>query len=245
MMRSHEHLQAGSANIGSTASRAETSPCTPLHASHDHHDFACTEEAHLQQSTFTGAGGATQNFECGICLDVCYDPVVTMCGHLFCWPCLYHWLSLHSACSECPVCKKQLQQNMVIPLYGHGKVACPEFLADRFPGVRIPCRPSSPTVQTNASHEPLVTSAMITHGSDLAHIVNVPSSNLGCWRNIAVLQLQAFMSLLPAWMDGRFEPGTGIPVVAERRRFNNEKEFALHWAFIIFAIFATLGFTLC
>lgn len=33
-----------------------------------------------------GEGGS---FECNICLELAQDPVVTLCGHLFCWPCLY------------------------------------------------------------------------------------------------------------------------------------------------------------
>ncbi len=28
-------------------------------------------------------------FECNICYDLAQSPVVTMCGHLYCWPCLY------------------------------------------------------------------------------------------------------------------------------------------------------------
>lgn len=28
-------------------------------------------------------------FECNICLDVVNEPVITLCGHLFCWPCIY------------------------------------------------------------------------------------------------------------------------------------------------------------
>lgn len=28
-------------------------------------------------------------FECNICLELARDPVVTLCGHLYCWPCLY------------------------------------------------------------------------------------------------------------------------------------------------------------
>ena len=28
-------------------------------------------------------------FECNICYDLAQSPVVTLCGHLYCWPCLY------------------------------------------------------------------------------------------------------------------------------------------------------------
>jgi E3 ubiquitin-protein ligase RNF5 len=31
-------------------------------------------------------------FECNICLDTAKDAVVSLCGHLFCWPCLHQWL---------------------------------------------------------------------------------------------------------------------------------------------------------
>ncbi|KAE8671664.1 hypothetical protein F3Y22_tig00111941pilonHSYRG00071 [Hibiscus syriacus] len=44
-------------------------------------------------------------FDCNICLDLARDPVVTCCGHLFCWSCLYRWLHMHSDANECPVCK--------------------------------------------------------------------------------------------------------------------------------------------
>ena len=29
------------------------------------------------------------NFDCNVCYDTAREPVVTMCGHLYCWPCLY------------------------------------------------------------------------------------------------------------------------------------------------------------
>lgn len=32
-------------------------------------------------------------FECNVCLDLAKDPVVTVCGHLYCWRCLYRWSS--------------------------------------------------------------------------------------------------------------------------------------------------------
>ncbi|CAN0221132.1 unnamed protein product, partial [Ectocarpus fasciculatus] len=36
-----------------------------------------------------GPGEEDSYFECNICLDGVREPVVTRCGHLFCWPCLY------------------------------------------------------------------------------------------------------------------------------------------------------------
>jgi RING-type zinc-finger len=35
------------------------------------------------------AAGLSTPFDCNICLDMPGDPVVTACGHLYCWSCLY------------------------------------------------------------------------------------------------------------------------------------------------------------
>lgn len=66
-------------------------------------------------------------FECNICLDSAHEPVVTLCGHLYCWPCLYKWLQVPSASDEpnqlqqtCPVCKANISASSVVPLYGRG-----------------------------------------------------------------------------------------------------------------------------
>ncbi|ETK91037.1 hypothetical protein F441_05463 [Phytophthora nicotianae CJ01A1] len=56
-------------------------------------------------------------FECNICLDTVSSPVVTLCGHLYCWPCLYQWMQNHS---ECPVCKAGVSEQNVIPVYARG-----------------------------------------------------------------------------------------------------------------------------
>jgi hypothetical protein len=60
------------------------------------------------------------NFECNICFDMAAEPVVTKCGHLFCWECLYQWLHIHSDHCECPVCKGQIAKDAIIPIYGRG-----------------------------------------------------------------------------------------------------------------------------
>jgi len=57
-------------------------------------------------------------YECNICLDTAKDAVVSMCGHLFCWPCLHQWLMTRPNRKLCPVCKAAVDKDKVIPLYG-------------------------------------------------------------------------------------------------------------------------------
>ncbi|KAL9145902.1 hypothetical protein ABFS82_13G074900 [Erythranthe guttata] len=65
-------------------------------------------------------------FDCNICLDSSHDPVVTLCGHLYCWPCIYKWLQVQKSSSEtdkrpkCPVCKSHISTSSLVPLYGRG-----------------------------------------------------------------------------------------------------------------------------
>ncbi|KAE8281997.1 E3 ubiquitin-protein ligase RNF5 [Larimichthys crocea] len=59
-------------------------------------------------------------FECNICLDTAKDAVISMCGHLFCWPCLHQWLETRPSRQQCPVCKAGISREKVIPLYGRG-----------------------------------------------------------------------------------------------------------------------------
>jgi hypothetical protein len=74
-------------------------------------------------STQTDADTQTDRaevFECNICLDAAHEPVVTYCGHLYCWPCIYRWLDV-SAEPACPVCKAPVSQKRLVPVYGRGK----------------------------------------------------------------------------------------------------------------------------
>lgn len=57
-------------------------------------------------------------FDCNICLDSPTDPIVTQCGHLFCWPCIYQWIERSTLC---PVCKAGITKENVIPIYGRGQ----------------------------------------------------------------------------------------------------------------------------
>ncbi|TYG89101.1 hypothetical protein ES288_A12G073000v1 [Gossypium darwinii] len=81
------------------------------------------------------------DFECNICFELAQDPIVTLCGHLFCWPCLYRWLHHHSHSQECPVCKALIQEEKLVPLYGRGKNKT-DPRSKSYPGMEIPNRPA-------------------------------------------------------------------------------------------------------
>ncbi|WOK91679.1 hypothetical protein Cni_G00370 [Canna indica] len=80
-------------------------------------------------------------FECNICFDPAQEPVVTLCGHLFCWPCLYEWLHGHSRSSECPVCKAIVEEEAIVPLYSGGNSST-ESQSRSISGMDIPDRPA-------------------------------------------------------------------------------------------------------
>lgn len=94
-------------------------------------------------------------FVCNICLDIAKDAVVSMCGHLYCWPCLSEllsvftnltfinkrnlldtWLETRPARQLCPVCKAAISKEKVIPLYGRNS----EKQQD--PRSKVPPRPA-------------------------------------------------------------------------------------------------------
>ncbi|KAK1445181.1 hypothetical protein BgAZ_110870 [Babesia gibsoni] len=57
-----------------------------------------------------------QTYDCNICFEDVVDPVVTRCGHLFCWGCLLTWMNRPNY--HCPVCHAGITKENVIPLYG-------------------------------------------------------------------------------------------------------------------------------
>uniref|UniRef100_A0A8C1P6C3 RING-type E3 ubiquitin transferase n=1 Tax=Cyprinus carpio TaxID=7962 RepID=A0A8C1P6C3_CYPCA len=78
---------------------------------------------------------SSSTFECNICLDTSRDAVISLCGHLFCWPCLHQWLETRPSRQVCPVCKAGISRDKVIPLYGRGSTG------QQDPRERTPRRP--------------------------------------------------------------------------------------------------------
>ena len=67
---------------------------------------------------------ADAKFTCRVCLDTPEQPIVTVCGHLFCWNCIYRWIERNRAAPQCPVCRAAIEmpdgapeRARVIPLY--------------------------------------------------------------------------------------------------------------------------------
>ncbi|ERN17594.1 E3 ubiquitin-protein ligase RNF185 isoform X2 [Amborella trichopoda] len=98
-------------------------------------------------------GGDAGNFECNICFELAQDPIVTLCGHLFCWPCLYKWLHNHSQCQDCPVCKALIQEEKLVPLYGRGKNQT-DPRSRSILGTNIPNRPAGQRPETAPPPDP-------------------------------------------------------------------------------------------
>ncbi|XP_022969255.1 E3 ubiquitin-protein ligase RMA1H1-like [Cucurbita maxima] len=97
-------------------------------------------------------GDASGLFDCNICLETVKDPVVTLCGHLFCWPCLYKWLHFQDSSKEkhgrrlqqCPVCKAEVSDATLVPLYGKGGTQDPFESKNSQLGIVVPRRPNGP-----------------------------------------------------------------------------------------------------
>jgi hypothetical protein len=94
----------------------------------------------LNATTIAATVVMDSRFSCNICLDSVVEPVVTQCGHLYCWPCLYRWLepgmypderaslglythnnnitmNNNSSRRVCPVCKSPCSVPTLVPIY--------------------------------------------------------------------------------------------------------------------------------
>ncbi|MQL74463.1 hypothetical protein Taro_006831 [Colocasia esculenta] len=104
-------------------------------------------------------------FDCNICLDYAAEPVVTLCGHLYCWPCIYQWLRQESSTPQrCPVCKAALSQATLVPLYGRGYDSKPVDDA-----LDVPRRPSVTMTTASVSDPDTQTRAAAQHAHRHLH----------------------------------------------------------------------------
>uniref|UniRef100_A0A7S0P169 RING-type E3 ubiquitin transferase n=1 Tax=Calcidiscus leptoporus TaxID=127549 RepID=A0A7S0P169_9EUKA len=97
-------------------------------------------------------------FDCNICLEAVSDPVVTRCGHLYCWQCIYKWLQLRPHGQTCPICKRCISAKSMIPIYGRGRPQvdprCRSMPLDEIPKRPPGQRPDVPDSEAEARADP-------------------------------------------------------------------------------------------
>ncbi|KAM7524602.1 hypothetical protein LguiA_014504 [Lonicera macranthoides] len=124
---------------------ADASPINEPKACDNNNGFLKNEAFGKRENLENGNGSEGSIYDCNICLDLAKEPVVTCCGHLFCWPCLYRWLHVHSDTKECPVCKGEVTVKNITPIYGSGS---DNRVAKIDSGFKIPPRPQAGRVES-------------------------------------------------------------------------------------------------
>lgn len=133
-------LQAGEGSVDAEVSTNEL-PKT----CENNNGFLEEEDSENKDEIEKGHGSDGSFFDCNICLDLARNPVVTCCGHLFCWSCLYRWLHVHSDAKECPVCKGEVTLKNVTPIYGRGSH---KREPEEDSSLKIPSRPQARRVES-------------------------------------------------------------------------------------------------
>ncbi|XP_044509186.1 uncharacterized protein LOC123228054 [Mangifera indica] len=133
-------LQAGEGSV-TAEERTNEVPKT----CENHHGFLEEDVSDKKDDVEKASGNDGSFFDCNICLDLARDPVVTCCGHLFCWQCLYRWLHVYSDAKECPVCKGEVTIKNVTPIYGRGNCTREP---DEDSSLKIPHRPHARRVES-------------------------------------------------------------------------------------------------
>ena len=145
-------------------------------------------------------------FLCSICLDPVKNPVITQCGHLYCWSCLYRWLNTQH--TTCPVCKAGVSRENVIPIFSRGCEQDPRGpnVSSEAVGGDVPSRPQGrrpePVQQPNANNAfPSDANTMNAQFGAVAF-----TGSFGFFPSLFGLQFQNFVPPLPPNANGTLSP---------------------------------------
>ncbi|KAJ1499257.1 hypothetical protein HMI54_011956 [Coelomomyces lativittatus] len=110
----------------SFVSSSSSSSTSSSHISDSHSSFSTIPTSSSNPSSDPNPiPSSSPHFECNICFETANDePVISFCGHLFCWSCLHAWFQ---SCTHrrvpltCPVCKAGCGEDKVIPVFARGQ----------------------------------------------------------------------------------------------------------------------------
>lgn len=200
--------------------------------SEEEEEAAATAEKQEMVDKLAEVSNSAANFECNICLDVACEPVVTVCGHLFCWPCIYQWLHCYSTSKECPVCKGEVVTDKnLIPIYGRGvnlkipKISNPNLNEDA-----LPPRPRARRMESWRQRESEREGVLLPLSRRLEELIRLRNSRRGLFarsnnENGNPRQNESIHDLVMAATDRIV---TRLRAV---RRLQNEEGFDETWAF--------------
>ena len=144
---------------------------------------------HTQQSEQDES--ADDPWSCNICLDAVKDPVVTQCGHLYCWPCLFRWLSTRK--QTCPVCKAAVSRENVIPIFLGGSEQDPRTTERDVVGTRTSEEESSTPARPAGQRPDPVEMAAATLQANTEFGGVSFNGNFGFFPSLFGLQFQNFL----------------------------------------------------
>lgn len=79
-------------------------------------DWDCIEEIRFKQS-------ASTETSCPICLEPPVAAKITRCGHIYCWTCILHYLSLSDEnCRQCPICFEPVYKSDLRSVISHSYI---------------------------------------------------------------------------------------------------------------------------
>lgn len=80
-------------------------------------DWDCIEEIKFNQC-------ASSETTCPICLETPKAAKITKCGHIYCWTCMLHYLSLSDEkCRQCPICFEFVYKNDLRSVVSHSYIS--------------------------------------------------------------------------------------------------------------------------
>ncbi|CAN0915005.1 E3 ubiquitin-protein ligase RMA1 [Linum grandiflorum] len=155
------------------------------------------ESGEQEEEEGTNCSSSNNGFDCNICLDSVMDPVVTLCGHLYCWPCIYKWINAATLAgddedneedyysdlrthSHCPVCKSEISESSLIPLFSHGQTSdggvsnAAKSAVPRRPPAPLQRRISSPSPRLGLRRRRYEQSMVRSGGLELSGRVPIP-----------------------------------------------------------------------
>lgn len=135
-------------------------------------DWNCIEEVKFRQT------GTTET-TCPICLDPPVSAKITRCGHIYCWTCMLHYLSL---CDEkdrqCPICFEPILESdlrsVVSCLYSNHAVD--EEITMRLMFRRKGCVEIEPYSRSDHMHNPIDVVRAENYGSQANLLIVSPST---------------------------------------------------------------------